>query len=66
MIDKWEYKNLQCKTVPAIGLWSRVSRNDLETLENLQVYGWEVFQIANIRGSLGFTAHILFMLRRKL
>jgi len=43
MIDKWEYKNLQCKTVPAIGLWSRVSRNDLETLENLQVYGWEVF-----------------------
>jgi hypothetical protein len=65
-MDKWEYKNLQFKTVPAFGAWSSLSENDLERLESLQNDDWEVFQVVNIRGSLGFSAHILFMLRRKL
>jgi hypothetical protein len=63
---KWEYKNLQLKTVPAIGIWSKISEDDLDRLENLQNDGWEVFQVVNIRGSVGFTAHVLFMLRREL
>jgi len=61
----WEYKNLQVKTVPAIGLWSRISDNDLDRLERLQRDGWEVFQVVDIKGSLGFTAHVLFMMRRE-
>jgi|GEM_PF-4320528 hypothetical protein len=65
-MDKWEYKNLQIKTVPSFGAWSRVSEADIEELEKLQIDDWEVFQVVNIRGSLGFSAHILFMLRRKL
>ena len=65
-MDKWEYKNLQFKTVPEFGVWSRVSGNDLERLESLQNDDWEVFQGVNIRGSFGFSAHVLFMLRRKL
>jgi len=65
-MDKWEYKNLQIKTVPSFGVWSRVSEADIEELEKLQIDDWEVFQVVNIRGSLGFSAHILFMLRRKL
>jgi hypothetical protein len=64
-MDKWEYKNLQIKTVPSFGAWSRVSETGIERLENLQNDDWEVFQVVNIRGSLGFTAHLLFMLRRK-
>lgn len=65
-MDKWEYKNLQLKTVPSFGAWSRVSERDLGKLEKLQNDEWEVFQVVNIRGSLGFSAHILFMLRHKL
>jgi len=65
-MDKWEYKNLQVKTVPSFGAWSKVSEADLEKLEKYQNDEWEVFQVVNIRGSLGFTAHILFLLRRKL
>ena len=64
MMDQWEYKNLQFKTVPGFGAWSRISENDLERLEKLQKDQWEVFQIVNIRGSFGFSAHVLFMLRR--
>jgi hypothetical protein len=63
---KWEYKNLQFKTVPTFGVWSRISKSDLDRLERLQSDGWEVFQVVNIRGSVGFTAHVLFMLRREL
>ena len=63
---KWEYKNLQLKTVPSFGAWSRISEEDLDRLETLQNNGWEVFQVVNIRGSLGFSAHVLFMLRREL
>jgi hypothetical protein len=65
-MDKWEYRNLQFKTVPTFGAWSKVSEDDLEKLEHLQNDGWEMFEVVNIRGSLGFSAHILFMLRRKL
>jgi hypothetical protein len=62
----WEYQNLQFRTIPTIGVWSRISRSDLDKLEELQHDGWEVFQAVNVRGSLGFTAHVLFMLRREL
>ena len=65
-MDKLEYRNLQFKTAPTFGAWSKVSEDDLERLEKLQNDGWETFQVVNIRGSLGFSAHILFMLRRKL
>jgi len=63
---KWEYKNLQLKTVPTFGAWSRISENDLDRLGRLQNDGWEVFQVVNIRGSMGFTSYVLFMLRREL
>ena len=63
---KWEHKNLQVKTVPSFGAWSAISERDLARLEELQNDGWEVFQVVNIRGSLGFSAHVLFMLRREL
>ena len=63
---KWEYKNLQFKTEPSFGAWSKVSDHDLETLERFQNDDWEVFQVENIKGSFGFSAHILFMLRRKI
>ena len=63
---KWEYKNLQFRTVPSFGAWSGISETDLDRLEELQNDGWEVFQVVNIRGSLGFSAHILFMLKREL
>ena len=65
-MDRWAYKNLQVKTEPSFGAWSKVSDGDLERLEALQADEWEVFQVVNIRGSFGFSAHILFMLRRKL
>jgi hypothetical protein len=39
---KWEYKNLQFKTVPSFGAWSRISEKDLDRLEKLQNNGWEV------------------------
>jgi hypothetical protein len=63
---KWEHENLQLKTVLTFGGWSRISENDLDRLERLQNDGWEVFQVVNVRGSFGFTAHVLFMLRREL
>lgn len=61
----WEYRNLQFKTVPTLGVWSKLSLDDLDELEILQSDGWEVFQVVNIRGSFGFTSHVLFMLRRQ-
>jgi len=61
-----EYKNLQFRTVPEIGIWSRLSQKDLDRLEGMQNDGWEVFQVVNIRGSLGFTSHVVFMLSREL
>jgi hypothetical protein len=63
---KWEYRNLQFRTVPTLGAWSRLAQRDLDRLEELQNNGWEVFEVVNIRGSLGFTAHVVFMLRREL
>jgi len=60
----WEYKNVQYKTTPSFGAWTRISEQDLERLERMQADGWEVYQVVNIRGSLGFTSHVLFMLRR--
>jgi hypothetical protein len=64
-MNKWEYKNLQVKSSPALGAWSRIADDDLERLERLQSEDWEVFQVVNIRGSLGFTSHVLFLLRRE-
>jgi hypothetical protein len=61
---EWEYRNLQFRSVPTIGLWSRIAERDLDRLEELQNNGWEVFQVVNMRGSLGFTSYVLFMLRR--
>ena len=63
-MEKWEYKNLQVKTVPTWGAWSRISDRDLDRLQELQDDAWQVYQVVNIRGSLGFTAHVLFMLKR--
>ena len=63
---KWEHKNLQLRTEPSVGVWSRLSQTDLSGLERLQNDGWEVHQVVNIRGSVGFTSHVLFMLRREL
>lgn len=62
---KWEYHNLQFKTAPSVGVWSRISGQDLSTLEKFQAEGWEVYHTVNIRGSFGFSAHVLFMLRRE-
>ncbi|MGB2964861.1 MAG: hypothetical protein WBB69_12835 [Anaerolineales bacterium] len=64
-MENWEYKNLQFQTAPRVGAWSKISESDLGHLEKFQDGGWEVFQVVNIRGSFGFSAHILFMLRRK-
>ena len=61
----WEYLNLQFKTVPAFGVWSKISDEDLNKLKSLQDQDWEVYQIVNIRGSLGFTSHVLFLLRKE-
>ena len=61
----YEYRNLQFRSVPSFGVWSRLDEDDLRKLENQQNDGWEVFQVVNIRGSLGFTSHVLFMLRRE-
>ena len=64
-MDKWEYKNVQFKTVPTFGVWSKLSDGNLAELERLQEDGWEVFNVVNIRGSLGFSSHVLFMLKRQ-
>ena len=61
----YEYRNLQFRSVPSFGVWSRLAEEDLQKLGNQQNDGWEVFQVVNIRGSLGFTSHVLFMLRRE-
>jgi len=61
----YEYKNLQFQTVPRWGVWSKISENDLTLIEMMQKDGWEVYQTVNIRGSYGFTAHVLFMLRKE-
>ena len=63
---RWEHRNLQLKTEPSVGVWSRLSEKGLSGLEQLQNDGWEVHQVVNIRGSMGFTSHVLFMLRREL
>jgi hypothetical protein len=63
---EWEYRNLQLRTVPRLGIWSRLAERDLDRLNQLQNSGWEVFQVVNMRGSLGFTSYVLFMLRRAL
>jgi len=62
---KWEYRNLQFRTVPTFGMWSRIARRDLAELAGLQSDGWEVYHTVNIRGSVGFTSYVLFMLRRE-
>jgi hypothetical protein len=63
-VDENEYKNLQIRTVPTIGIWSRIAEQDLRELERWQSQGWEVFHTVNVRGSFGFTANLVFMLRR--
>ena len=45
---KWEYKNLQLKTVRTFSGWTRISENALDRLGRLQNDGWEVFQVVNI------------------
>jgi hypothetical protein len=62
---KWEFKNVQLKTVKTFCGWNRIPDDDLKELEKLQNEGWDVLQVVNIRGSLGFTSHVLFMLRRE-
>ena len=62
---KYEYRNLQFRTVPTMGVWSRISQRDLDSLAEFQRDGWEVYHTVNIRGSVGFTSHVLFMLRRE-
>jgi hypothetical protein len=62
----WEYRNLQFRTVPTWGVWSRISDTDLQRLAELQEVGWEVRHTVNVKGSFGFTAHVLFVLRRKI
>lgn len=63
---KWEYRSLQFRTVPTFGVWSKLSERDLHELDRLQNDGWEVYEVVNIRGSFGFTAHVVFLLRREL
>jgi hypothetical protein len=60
-----EYLNLQFKSVPSFGIWSKLSDNDLNQLKSFQDQGWEVYQTVNIRGSFGFTSHVLFLLRKE-
>lgn len=62
---RYDYRNLQFRTVPSFGVWTRLAEDDLQKLENQQNDGWEVFQVVNIRGSFGFTSHVLFMMRRE-
>jgi hypothetical protein len=63
-MEKYEYKNVQFRTVPTFGAWTRISDRDLDRLQELQDDAWQVYQVVNIRGSVGFTAHVLFMLKR--
>ena len=59
-----EYQTHQFRTVPSIGMWSQLSDKDIHKLDQLLNAGWEIYQTINVRGSMGFTAHILFILRR--
>ncbi len=61
---KWEYQTLQFRTVPTIGVWSRISDEDIQKLDSLLNTGWEVHETVNIRGSMGFSSYILFVLRK--
>ena len=61
----WEYRNVQFRTVPTFGMWSRLSQRDLGGLQEMQDDGWEVYHSVNIRGSVGFTSYVLFLLRRE-
>jgi hypothetical protein len=61
---KWEYQTIQFRTTPTIGMWSQLSKEDLQTLEQLLNAGWEIYETVNVRGSMGFTAHVVFILRR--
>ena len=61
----WEYRNVQFRTVPTFGMWSRLSQRDLGRLQEMQDDGWEVYHSVNIRGSVGFTSYVLFLLRRE-
>jgi hypothetical protein len=63
-MDEYEYKNLQFRTVPTIGIWSQIAEQDLRELERWQSQSWEVYHTVNVRGSFGFTANVVFMLRR--
>lgn len=60
----WEYQTHQFRTVPTVGVWSKLAEEDIQKLDRLLNAGWEVHQIVNIRGSVGFTAHVVFILRR--
>jgi hypothetical protein len=62
---KWEHRNLQVKTAMTFGGWSSIPKGDLDRLQELQDDGWEVHHVVNLRGSAGFTSHVLFMLRRE-
>ena len=62
---KYEYRNLQFRTVPTLGMYCRISQPDLDCLEKHQNDGWEVYHTVNIHGSVGFTSHVLFMLRHE-
>jgi len=60
-----EHKNLQFRTVPEWGMWSRLAQKDLDRLADTQDEGWEVTHVVNIRGSFGFTSHVVFLLSRE-
>jgi hypothetical protein len=61
----WDYKNVQFRTVPTLGVWRRISERDLGRLARLQGDGWEVYHTVELKGAFGFTAHVLFLLRRE-
>jgi hypothetical protein len=60
----WDYQTHQFRTVPTVGIWSRIADKDIQKLDMLLNSGWEVHKTVNIRGSVGFTAHVVFILRR--
>lgn len=62
----YEYQTIQFRTVPNVGVWSKLSEDDLKALDRYQNDGWEVYQTVNVRGSAGFSAHLLFLMRRPL
>jgi RIO-like serine/threonine protein kinase len=52
------------RTVSIIGVWSQLSDKDIQKLDSLLNAGWEVPKTVNVGGSMGFTAHEVFILRR--